>query len=182
MNTPEAGQGQIQLITASLGFEPAHQRRAGKIQLLSLVIDLKGKYPLRQAQIRLAQDLPLGVSIECRLQICLPPELGGLRQPLLQQLEGDLFGLQVGTPALLGLRRKIAADPGLFRDLFVALGEDLGNGAWSLRVYHKPFLGWLWIGAALMALGGLLAATDRRYRVLARRSAAAAEDSAKVSA
>jgi cytochrome c-type biogenesis protein CcmF len=75
-----------------------------------------------------------------------------------------------------------AIDEGLFRDLFVALGEDLGNGAWSLRVYHKPFIGWLWIGATLMALGGLLAATDRRYRTLARRSAAATENSAKASA
>lgn len=63
-----------------------------------------------------------------------------------------------------------AIDPGLTRDLFVALGEDLGNGAWSLRVYHKPFVRWLWLGGVLMALGGGLAATDRRYRALARRS------------
>ncbi len=66
-----------------------------------------------------------------------------------------------------------AIDAGLFRDLYVALGEDLGKGAWSLRVYHKPFVRWLWLGALIMALGGLLAASDRRYRVLARRSAAA---------
>ncbi len=66
-----------------------------------------------------------------------------------------------------------AIDAGLFRDLYVALGEDLGKGAWSLRVYHKPFVRWLWLGALIMALGGLLAASDRRYRVLARRTAAA---------
>ncbi|WP_428605373.1 heme lyase CcmF/NrfE family subunit [Sedimenticola sp.] len=55
-------------------------------------------------------------------------------------------------------------DAGLFRDLFVALGEPLGDqGAWSVRIYHKPFVRWIWLGGLLMALGGLLAATDRRY-------------------
>ena len=63
-----------------------------------------------------------------------------------------------------------AIDPGLTRDLFVALGEDLGNGSWSLRVYHKPFVRWLWLGALIMSFGAGLAATDRRYRVLARRT------------
>ncbi len=63
-----------------------------------------------------------------------------------------------------------AIDAGLTRDLFVALGEDLGNGAWSLRIYHKPFVRWLWLGGLLMAIGGGLAATDRRYRSLARRT------------
>jgi len=63
-----------------------------------------------------------------------------------------------------------AIDPGLTRDLFVALGEDLGKGAWSLRIYHKPFVRWLWLAGLIMAFGGALAATDRRYRTLARRS------------
>ncbi len=62
-------------------------------------------------------------------------------------------------------------DGGLFRDLFVALGEPLGSeGAWSLRLYHKPFLRWIWLGGLLMALGGLLAASDRRYFRLARKA------------
>jgi len=75
-----------------------------------------------------------------------------------------------------------AIDEGLFRDLFVALGEDLGKGAWSLRLYHKPYIAWLWLGSVLMAFGALLAATDRRYRVLAKRSAAADDNTAKASA
>ena len=62
-----------------------------------------------------------------------------------------------------------AIDPGLTRDLFVALGEDLGKQAWSLRIYHKPFIRWIWLGTIIMALGALLAASDRRYRILARR-------------
>ncbi len=66
-------------------------------------------------------------------------------------------------------------DAGLFRDLFVALGEPLGDaGAWSLRINYKPFVRWIWLGGLLMALGGILAASDRRYFRLARRAHTAA--------
>jgi len=59
-----------------------------------------------------------------------------------------------------------AIDAGLTRDLYVALGEALGGDgeAWSVRIYYKPFIRWIWLGALLMAAGGLVAATDRRYR------------------
>ena len=57
-----------------------------------------------------------------------------------------------------------AIDAGIFRDLYVSLGEPLGDGAWSVRLQVKPFVRWIWAGAALMALGALLAASDRRYR------------------
>ncbi|ADJ27763.1 heme lyase CcmF/NrfE family subunit [Nitrosococcus watsonii] len=60
-------------------------------------------------------------------------------------------------------------DAGLFRDLFVALGESLGNNAWSLRIQFKPFVRWIWLGGLLMALGGAVAASDRRYRVSAQK-------------
>jgi cytochrome c-type biogenesis protein CcmF len=50
------------------------------------------------------------------------------------------------------------------RDLFVALGDDLGNGLWSLRLQYKPLIRYLWLGSLCMALGGLIAVTDRRYR------------------
>jgi cytochrome c-type biogenesis protein CcmF len=55
-------------------------------------------------------------------------------------------------------------DTGLFRDLYVSLGEPVENGAWGVRVYYKPFVDWIWGGCFLMALGGLLAILDRRYR------------------
>jgi cytochrome c-type biogenesis protein CcmF len=63
-----------------------------------------------------------------------------------------------------------AIDAGLTRDLYVSLGENVGGSAFAVRVQVKPFVDWIWAGALLMALGGLLAATDRRYR-LARESA-----------
>jgi cytochrome c-type biogenesis protein CcmF len=62
-----------------------------------------------------------------------------------------------------------AIDTGILRDLYVALGEPLENGAWIVRVYHKPFVDWIWFGCMLMAFGGFLAITDRRYRLSSRR-------------
>ena len=60
-------------------------------------------------------------------------------------------------------------DYGMTRHLYVSLGDDVGGGAWTLRIHIKPFIGWIWGGCLLMALGGLLAAADRRYRVPQRR-------------
>lgn len=60
---------------------------------------------------------------------------------------------------------KTAIDMGLFRDVYVALGEPLAQNAWSLRIYIKPFIRWIWGGGLLMALGGVLALSDRRYRI-----------------
>jgi len=58
-----------------------------------------------------------------------------------------------------------AIDTGLVRDLYVSLGEPVSGSAWSVRIYYKPFVDWIWGGAFLMAMGGLLAASDRRYRL-----------------
>ncbi|MEH6616305.1 MAG: heme lyase CcmF/NrfE family subunit [Porticoccus sp.] len=58
-----------------------------------------------------------------------------------------------------------AIDAGLFRDLYVAMGEPLNDGAWAVRIHFKPFVRWIWLGGLLMALGGLLATIDKRYRL-----------------
>jgi cytochrome c-type biogenesis protein CcmF len=62
-----------------------------------------------------------------------------------------------------------AIDPGFTRDLYVSLGDSVSATAWIVRVQHKPFIDWIWGGCLLMALGGALAASDRRYRVAAKR-------------
>jgi len=66
-----------------------------------------------------------------------------------------------------------ALDPGLTRDLYVSLGEPLDDRgqAWAIRIYHKPFIRFIWLGALLMMFGGFIAASDKRYR---RRKATAA--------
>ncbi len=61
-----------------------------------------------------------------------------------------------------------AIDTGFTRDVYVSLGEPLEGEAWAVRLYYKPFVGWIWGGAILMSIGGLIAAGDRRYRIKAR--------------
>jgi cytochrome c-type biogenesis protein CcmF len=58
-----------------------------------------------------------------------------------------------------------AIDRGVTRDLYIALGEQLnGSQAWAVRIYYKPFVRWIWCGGILMAIGGLIALSDKRYR------------------
>ena len=59
--------------------------------------------------------------------------------------------------------------PGVIKDLYVSLGEPLENGAWSVRIYIKPFVQWIWAGAILMAVGGFCALADKRYRMLNKK-------------
>jgi cytochrome c-type biogenesis protein CcmF len=68
-----------------------------------------------------------------------------------------------------------AIDPDFFRDVYVALGEPLDDqsNAWAVRVFHKPFINWLWLGAVMMVIGGFLAAADRRYRIAVKAAAPA---------
>ena len=60
-----------------------------------------------------------------------------------------------------------AIQTGFFRDLYVSLGEPIpeSDGAWAVRVYIKPFIDWIWAGCLLMGMGGILAVSDRRYRI-----------------
>ncbi|MGB5444855.1 MAG: heme lyase CcmF/NrfE family subunit [Psychromonas sp.] len=60
-----------------------------------------------------------------------------------------------------------AIDPGITRDLYIAMGEPLPDGAWAVRIYYKPFIRWIWFGPVLMAFAGVLMLFDRRYRVKA---------------
>ncbi len=57
-----------------------------------------------------------------------------------------------------------AIDPGLTRDLYVSLGEPLGDDTWAVRIYYKPYIRLIWLGCLFMAFGGLLGAADKRYR------------------
>ncbi|MDJ0862929.1 MAG: heme lyase CcmF/NrfE family subunit [Gammaproteobacteria bacterium] len=62
-----------------------------------------------------------------------------------------------------------AINAGLTRDLYVSLGEPIpGTADWSVRLYYKPFVQWIWLGTVFMGIGGILAATDRRYRIASK--------------
>ncbi|MGS2719883.1 heme lyase CcmF/NrfE family subunit [Paraglaciecola aestuariivivens] len=68
-------------------------------------------------------------------------------------------------PVQRNVMTEAGIDSGFTRDLFVALGEQLDNGDWSIRIYVKPFINWIWLGAFIMAFGGLLSMSDKRYRM-----------------
>ena len=75
-----------------------------------------------------------------------------------------------------------AIESRVYGDLYVQLGEVISGGTWLVRIWVKPFVSWIWFGCLLMGLGGLLAVTDRRYRVRARDTAAAPSAGSSVSA
>ncbi|WEF23336.1 heme lyase CcmF/NrfE family subunit [Paracoccus sp. S3-43] len=60
-----------------------------------------------------------------------------------------------------------AIDNGIFRDIYLVIGDAQADGGWAVRIYVKPFANWIWAGAMLMALGGIFSLSDRRYRVAA---------------
>ena len=64
--------------------------------------------------------------------------------------------------------------PHLIHDLYASLGEPLDGGAWSVRIYHKPMVEWIWFGCLMMAFGGLLAMSDKRYRLTKQAKSATA--------
>ena len=91
---------------------------------------------------------------------------GDERRSFVMRPEKRLY-LATGMPMT-----QVALRPGLFRDLYVAMGEDLGDGSYAMRVQYKPFVRWLWLGGLLMAFGGILAVADKRYRRAAARQPA----------
>lgn len=82
--------------------------------------------------------------------------------------EGKLYGALYPEKRFYNARGNVmteaAIDPGFTRDLYVALGESLSDGAWAVRIQYKPFVRWLWLGGLLMTIGGILSAIDPRYR------------------
>ena len=69
-----------------------------------------------------------------------------------------------------------AIDRGFTRDLYVSLGEATKQDTWVVRVQHKPFVGWIWGGCLIIAFGGFLAASDRRYRMASRKRQPAVQE------
>ncbi len=127
------------------------------------------------------QRIRVGESVEV---VGYQIRLEGLRQvegPNYTALRGDVEISRGGKPvARLGPEKRIyrvqtspmteaRIDDRWSRHLFVALGDDLGDGAWSIRVQYKPLIRLIWFGSLIMALGGAIAISDRRYRVRAQR-------------
>jgi cytochrome c-type biogenesis protein CcmF len=79
--------------------------------------------------------------------------------------EATLYAQKRFYSASRMMMTEAAISGGLTRDLYAALGEELGDGSWAVRLYYKPFVRWIWYGGVLMALGGLCCMLDPRYRL-----------------
>lgn len=110
-------------------------------------------------------------------------KLEQVQGPNYQAMRADIEVAKQGSPpfavmhpekraftAAQNVTSETAIDRSIFRDLYLSLGEEIDGGAWTVRVYHKPLVNWIWGGALLMALGGFFAITDRRY-ALAKKQA-----------
>ncbi len=84
-------------------------------------------------------------------------------------LIGKMYPEKRNYTATQNVMTETAIDTNPFRDLYISMGEPVSGGAWSVRVYYKPFVVWIWGGAVLMAIGGGLAVSDRRYALAARK-------------
>ena len=106
------------------------------------------------------------------------PNYQGLRGEMVVTRDGQLVATLHPEKRVYGERSspmtEAGIDAGWSRDIFVALGDDLGENAWSVRLQYKPLIRFIWLGALVMAIGGVLAASDRRYRVAVQASVSAA--------
>jgi cytochrome c-type biogenesis protein CcmF len=129
--------------------------------------------------------LRVGESIEVAGYEFQMRELRNVQGPNFSAIEAEIAILEDGRQVATVLPQKrqylVQRSPmteagiraGLDKDLFVALGDPLGNEAWSVRIQYKPLIRFIWLGALVMALGGLIAISDRRYRSGVRAKAAA---------
>jgi cytochrome c-type biogenesis protein CcmF len=164
----------VRLTRAMIGMQVAHLGLA----LTVLGITITSAFSIHADQrIAPGETLSLG---EYRLHFRNVTQVEG---PNYQALRGEMAITRNGDPVavvhpekrLYRVRSSPMTEAGIaagwHRDLFVALGDDLGAGAWSVRLQYKPMVRFIWIGALVMAIGGVFAITDRRYRVTLRERA-----------
>ena len=140
-------------VVSAFGVESDRALQVGE------TIEVAG-YEFEMRELRNVQG-PNFSAIEAEIEIRSDGEVVGSLQPQKRQ-----YLVQKNWMTEAGIHA------GMDKDLFVALGDQLGNGAWSVRIQYKPMIRFIWLGAIIMALGGLIAITDRRYRSKVRKKAA----------
>ncbi len=100
---------------------------------------------------------PNWIAHQGKLTVTRDGALIGVLHPQKREYPGDI------------VQTEAAVDAGVFRDLYVALGERLEHGAWAMRLYDKPFVRWVWGGGLLIGLGGFITLLDRRFRLRVRQ-------------
>lgn len=166
MATAHLGMGLFVLgvtIVSAFGVESDQALKPGES------IEVAG-FEFHMAELRNVQG-PNFSAIEAEIEIRRDGELVDTIRPQKRQ-----YLVQKSPMTEAGIRA------GLDKDLFVALGDQLGNNTWSVRVQYKPLIRLIWLGALIMALGGLIAISDRRYRSTSKVREKAAEQTGEAEA
>lgn len=116
------------------------------------VYEMSG-YTLRFNGVKQVQG-PNYVAQEAEIEVMVNGELSSVLKPQKRVYVGQANNAMT----------EASIDINFIRDVYAAMGEPLGNGAWSLRLYYKPLIRWIWLGTLLMTFGGVLAVADKRYR------------------
>jgi len=161
----------VRLTQAMVGMQLAH---------LGLGIFVLGVTVVSSYSIETDQRIRIGESIELADYRITFRELAPVAGPNYEALRAQMEVTRDGRPVAVLTPEKrsyrvqrspmteAGIDAGIARDIFVALGEDLGAQSWSVRIQYKPLISFLWLGIITMAFGGLVALTDRRYRAANR--------------
>jgi cytochrome c-type biogenesis protein CcmF len=176
--------GGIRLTRGMLGMQLAH---------LGLGLCVLGITVTSSFSIVADQRIAPGESLQLGDYVLTFRGIAPVHGPNFDSVQGDMLITRDGEPVTVLKPEKrtyrvrsspmteAGIDAGWHRDLFVALGDDLGGGAWSVRLQYKPLVRFIWFGALVMAFGGALAITDRRYRMAVRESLAGEQAAGRVS-
>src|SRR6185503_12357880 len=181
------GSGELSLIdrikAPSRGFYGMHLAHLGVAAFVAGVTVVTGYQTEKDVRMNIGEVVNAG-GYEVRLE-----NVTQLRGPNYQAVRADMQISKNGEfVAMLhpekrafttaqSVTSEAAIDRSIFRDLYVSLGDQAEGGGWTVRVYHKPLVNWIWGGALLMAIGGAFAITDRRYVLHARRQSEMAKPS-----
>ena len=114
------------------------------------------------------------------------PNYTGYQAHVVAKQDGEVVANLEAEKRIYTVQRNVMTEAGIdsniHRDLFVALGEQLDDGDWALRIYVKPFVNWIWAGAFIMGFGGILSISDKRYRMQKLASKKVVKQKAKVNA
>ena len=123
-------------------------------------------------------SVTMGEKVELAGYTFVLEKVAAVQGPNYQAMRGSVNVTKHDSPVVMlypekriyTVQRNPMTEPGIqtgvFRDLYVSLGEPISENEWGFRIYYRPFIQWVWIGALLMAIGGLLGAMDKRYRTL----------------
>jgi len=164
----------LRLLSASQwGMNLAHLGIAVFVIGVTLV---KGYETEREQRLAVGSTLELsGYSLRFdRLEVITGPNYDGMRGRFVLLQAGQTISELAPEKRIYRASRQpmteAAIDRSLLRDVYLSMGEPLPDGAWAVRVHVKPFVNWIWLGCVLMALGGLSAALDARYRRVSARA------------